>query len=756
MQGNPLEKPLADPLNTVLWQPDFLRTPIEHLVEFLLTGTLAPNSPPGIEELAEKVLQFDAQNTRVVVLGGGTGLSTIAGGNAQMPDWPDQPCTGIKQEFPNLHFVVCTTDDGGSTGRLLKFLPMIGIGDLRKLLVSSIRIENLQGIYRLPEHEARNLIRIIHHLFTYRFSQGNSGFEMLRNPLMAAPSDLRPICPEPLRKSLCNLGTYVAPGGGGPIISPAGHALGNLLLTSAIFSSAEGCLNRPPGLREIQAGVDAIAGMIGAPVGRIHAATATPGQLKFRYANGVEVYGQSKSAQARRGFPVERIVVDFSRTPVVSASVQSAIKNSDLIIYAPGSLYTSIIPILQLEPIVKAIRSNKRALKILGANFWVQEGETDISLKNQARGFLVSELIEAYNRNVPRGIKGLFNVVLSANLEHVSGNILRNYAFEGKSPIHLDRLRVETFGFQPVEATLFSPEHHKKTRLIQHDPARFTLAVRTLLFVDRYLKNNKEYILRRSKARSSSLAKDLQRQPGRTTQTQRSPLLCKYLKSIELGLSEKDFRPASLKHILLELAWENRDIRPSHLKFFRGGIAIPHEEWNRSTEWDNVLGYYDPGDQYLKLHQELLHEPSKLRQDLLVALGESLLGRYIETRSWGEQNGARCYEIALSPPHKRECYLSDSQIRTYLMLARMTPDPMNKRIYRISINPNEGFIPPGLLFGLMYAWYLCGGGFTMEYEMTLLRWPLKNLIPHHARDRIRKEALVKFFREEIFGHHRIG
>jgi hypothetical protein len=40
----------------------------------------------------------------------------------------------------------------------------------------------------------------------------------------------------------------------------------------------------------------------------------------------------------------------------------------------------------------------------------------------------------------------------------------------------------------------------------------------------------------------------------------------------------------------------------------------------------------------------------------------------------------------------------------------------------------------------------------MEYEMNLLRWPLKSLIPFHAKDWIRKNALVTFFRHDIFGH----
>ena len=147
-----------------------------------------------------------------------------------------------------------------------------------------------------------------------------------------------------------------------------------------------------------------------------------------------------------------------------------------------------MIPILQVRPIAEAIRGNRRALKILAANFWIQEGETDISPGNEGRGFLVSELIEAYDRNVPGGVRGLFQVVFSANLEHIPGNILRNYALEGKRPIHLDRARVEAMGLQPVEATLFSPEHLKSSRVIHHDAAKFALAVRALLGARRFLK----------------------------------------------------------------------------------------------------------------------------------------------------------------------------------------------------------------------------------------------------------------------------
>jgi len=755
MQVTPSNNLLSELHRTGSWQTSLSRTPIEHLMEYILTGTLAPNAPLGTEELADRVLRLDVHSYRAVVLGGGTGLSTIVGGNSQMADWPERPAVGIKEDFPRLTCIVCTTDDGGSTGQLLKYLPMIGIGDLRKLLLSSILIGHLQRKYGLGDAQAADVIRLIHAIFNYRFPEDSPELGRLANPILAAPVPIRRACPKPLGDSLRRLGTYISEGGPGPSIVPQGHSLGNLLLASAIFTAADGRAKRPPRLREIQRGIDHIAGLIGAPVRQIHAATATPGQLKFRYANGVEVYGQNKSARSRRDSPVERVTAEFVRMPSVSVAVQKAIADADLIIYAPGSLYTSIIPILQLDRIASAIRSNRRALKVLGANSWIQEGETDISLRNQGRGFLVSELIEAYDRNIPGGVAGLFDVVLSANLEQIPGNILRNYALEGKSPIHLDRSRVEAMGLPPVEATLLSPEHQRQTQVIHHDARRFALAVRTLLYADKCLGNKEGYTLRRKAARtkisSSGRLKEENRQAPASRQ-HRGILLCDYLESVKTAIETKDFRPEILRSFLLNMAWENRDIRPQHLKYFRGAALIPPKEWNRSTDWDNIVGYFDPQDRFIKLHQDLLADPLLLADNFLVALGESLLGRYIEERRWIEQRGSRCYEIVLGSVNAKECFFNNSQLRDYLKLARMAPDPADNRIYRISINEDGGFLPPGLLFGLLYAWYLSGRGLTMEYEMTLLRWPLKNLIPLHARDRTRKEALVTFFRTQVFGH----
>jgi len=723
---------------------------VEQLIEYILTGRTFDCADPKIAAYAEQACRFDVSRMRVVVIGGGTGLSTIVGGNSRLSTWPDHPDAGIKREFQRLTSIVCTTDDGGSTGVLLQELPIIAVGDLRKLLLSSVLTLNLQKTYGMDAKAASGLLRVIHSVFNHRVSRDNMSFRELRDPLKIVPKELRAACPPSLARAFREMGAYLAPGGGGPTVSPARHAMGNLFLVAAIFREACGDVSRPPGLREIQRGIDYIASLIGAPAGTIHVATSVPGQLKFRYVNGVEVFGQNKSIKYRRSSPVGRLTAVYAFRPDVGSAVKKAIREADVIIYAPGSLYSSILPVLQIGPIIGAIRGNRRALKILGANAWIQEGETDISLKNAGHGFLVSELVEAYDRNIPGGIAGMLDVVLCANLEHVPGSILRNYALEDKHPIYLDKAGVGSLGVRPLEVTLFSHEHQAKARLIQHDPQRFATAVKTLLYIDRRLRDESNYELRAD----NQIKESHGGYAGKTSSAKRSrqAFLCEHMAGVRKALRGRKFQPEALKEILIRAAWEHRDIRPEHLAFFQGARIITMEQWERSTEWDNVLGYFDPEDRYIKLHQSLLSQPHRLEEDLLIALGESLLGRYIEKRRWIPLSGARCYEIILRPEAERNCYLSNRQLHAYLKLARMIPDTENDRVYRITINQNGGFFPSGLLFGLMYSWYLTGRGLAAEYEMALLRWPAKMLNPLHARDRIRKESLVTFFRAEIFGH----
>ncbi|MCC6442582.1 MAG: YvcK family protein [Armatimonadetes bacterium] len=70
-----------------------------------------------------------AQGQRIVVLGGGTGLSTLL--------------RGLKEFTSNITAIVTVTDDGGSSGRLGKELGVLPPGDIRNCLVALADAEPL-------------------------------------------------------------------------------------------------------------------------------------------------------------------------------------------------------------------------------------------------------------------------------------------------------------------------------------------------------------------------------------------------------------------------------------------------------------------------------------------------------------------------------------------------------------------------------------------------------------------------------------
>ena len=95
--------------------------------------------------------------------------------------------------------------------------------------------------------------------------------------------------------------------------------------------------------------------------------------------------------------------------------------------------------------------------------------------------------------------------------------------------------------------------------------------------------------------------------------------------------------------------------------------------------------------------------------------------------------------------------ISEKQIcRHYLQLARMLPtaDPCH---YTRIINGDEGFTPPGLFMGLMYAWYLENQlASHIEYKMTVLKIRQSDLIPEQLKMLARRKKIISFFRDVVF------
>jgi len=87
-------------------------------------SVLTTVAPEAREDLANRIFQRRslAQGHRIVVIGGGTGLSTML--------------RGLKERTSNIVAIVTVTDNGGSSGRLSQQMGVLPPGDIRNCLVA--------------------------------------------------------------------------------------------------------------------------------------------------------------------------------------------------------------------------------------------------------------------------------------------------------------------------------------------------------------------------------------------------------------------------------------------------------------------------------------------------------------------------------------------------------------------------------------------------------------------------------------------
>jgi len=122
--------------------------------------------PAGNQEIVDVIWRRRqlAQGARIVVIGGGTGLSNLL--------------RGLKEYTSNITAIVTVTDDGGSSGRLQREFNMLPPGDIRNCLVALADAEPLMqelfqyrfkpatgGTSGLTDHSFGNiLIAAMHHI----------------------------------------------------------------------------------------------------------------------------------------------------------------------------------------------------------------------------------------------------------------------------------------------------------------------------------------------------------------------------------------------------------------------------------------------------------------------------------------------------------------------------------------------------------------------------------------------------------------
>lgn len=332
-------------------------------------------------------MKNDNEEPKIVVIGGGTGLSILL--------------RGLKLYTPNITAIVTVADDGGSSGVLREDLGMLPPGDIRDCLIALANME--------PK---------LKKLFQYRFDEG-----ILK-----------------------------------------GQNFGNLFIAAmnGIHGSFEMAIKETSNVLAI--------------TGKVLPMTLDKVRIFAELENGMIVKGESEipSVSLEQNSPIKRVYID----PVISNPMKDgidAIKEADLIVLGPGSLYTSIIPNLLVNDISQNI-CNSKAKKIYISNIMTQAGETE--------NYSVTKHVQAL---LDHSIDNILDYII-VNTETIPEDLKNEYIMEKSTPVILtdeDRKFLSSKNIQIIEEELF----YLYDDYIRHDYIILSEIIMNIFNNDKVFKN---------------------------------------------------------------------------------------------------------------------------------------------------------------------------------------------------------------------------------------------------------------------------
>lgn len=192
--------------------------------------------------------------------------------------------------------------------------------------------------------------------------------------------------------------------------------------------------------------------------GRVLPSTLDDMKLVAEMEDGRIIHGESNIPEACG--KVKRLFTDPENCRPLE-DVISAIKDADLIILGPGSLYTSVIPNLLIKEISEEI-SNSNAKKIYVCNIMTQPGETD--------NYTVSNHIQAI-LNHANSDRIMDAVLINDNLPE---NLAEKYKLADSFPVKLDTDNIKKLNVRIVSKKLIEDS---KEGLVRHSSNRVARAI---------------------------------------------------------------------------------------------------------------------------------------------------------------------------------------------------------------------------------------------------------------------------------------
>jgi uncharacterized cofD-like protein len=227
-----------------------------------------------------------------------------------------------------------------------------------------------------------------------------------------------------------------------------GHSLGNLILTA--LSRLE---------HDFSKAIERGSQILGVR-GRVFPSTTEEVRLRAQFEDGSWVEGESRISSVP-GL-IRRVTLEPCNPGALSQAVEAALY-ADVIVIGPGSLYTSLIPVLLVRQLTDAIKQSQ-ARVVLVMNLTTEPGETD--------RYTAADHLLAIRRHAPD--VPIHDVLL--NTSPLPGELVRTYSTTGARPVCPDVELLRALGYRPVRRDLLGAGPK-----IRHDPRKLAGAILDLL-----------------------------------------------------------------------------------------------------------------------------------------------------------------------------------------------------------------------------------------------------------------------------------
>ncbi len=229
----------------------------------------------------------------------------------------------------------------------------------------------------------------------------------------------------------------------------AGHNFGNLFIT--VMTQVTGDFDKA--IKE--------SSKVLAIRGQVIPSTLNRVALVAEHKDGSITEGEAHIPEVKR--PIKRVWLKPEGSQATEEALM-AIRQAQVVVLGPGSLYTSIIPNLLVKEICEAVVTSD-AIKVYVCNIMTQPGETD--------GFTASDHLNVLIQHThPK----LIDYCL-VNTGGISEELRKRYEQEGSYPIVADTRKIRSMGYRTIEDNIITVYNN----YIRHDPIKLSRIILGLI-----------------------------------------------------------------------------------------------------------------------------------------------------------------------------------------------------------------------------------------------------------------------------------